>query len=133
KSKAQPQPQQSQSRVLGQRELEAMAASWAERLEPTLLKLAEGECFIGIIAGIERKAIGTPPQMVVQYTLIEEGSGDAWLLNGTYRIDSAIRRTDVGHKIFLRYEGEDQNIGRGANKMKRYQIRVDPNPAPGWA
>jgi hypothetical protein len=110
-----------------------MSAKWHERTEPALLRLAEGESFIGVIAAIDRKPIGTPPQMVCQYTLIEEATGDAWLLNGTYRIDAAIRRNDIGHQIYLRYEGEHAIVGRNGNKMKRFHIRVNPSAAPGWA
>ena len=53
------------------------------------------------------------------------GSTVAFL--GVYAIDSALRTSDIGHFIAIRYEGEDTNVGRNGNNMKKFSIRVSRN------
>lgn len=111
----------------------ADAFEFEDRPEPSKIEFGDGEVFTGILTNIERVMIGEPRKPAVRYSFEELETSKACFMNGTYQIDSKIRRHDVGHVIQIRYEGTDPNVSRNGNPMKKFTVRVSKNTAPGWA
>ena len=107
-----------------------------ERKEPDFVKFDKpGFLIAGRLLRVDQIAVDEGKSRACRYT-VEEGvvrgggfvpGGSTVAFLGVYAIDSALRTTDIGHFIAIRYEGEDANVGRNGNKMKKFTIRVSRN------
>lgn len=107
-----------------------------ERKEPDFVKFDKpGLLIAGRLLRIDPITVDEGRSRASRYT-VEEGvvrgggfvpGGSTVAFLGVYAIDSALRTNDIGHFIAIRYEGEDQNVGRNGNNMKRFTIRVSRN------
>lgn len=108
-----------------------VAFDMEERLDPKHVKFADGEVFVGVLVAIERITIGG--KAATRYRAQDVETDEMVTFNGTFQIDSKLRKTDVGHVIEIRNEGTDPNVSRNGNNMKIFRVRVSKQFAPGWA
>jgi hypothetical protein len=94
-----------------------------ERTEPRFVQFGTaGECVDGILRRIEKIEING--KRVVRF-VVEDPSGEYLAFLGTADLLNKLRTDDVGKRIDVRYEGEDQNIRKNGNAMKRFKVRVE--------
>jgi hypothetical protein len=93
------------------------------REEPRFVQFNPGEIVEGVLIGIKRVAIDG--RFACKYTIDDGGVLYSFL--GTYQINEKIRPSDMGHKIIVRYEGEDTAVGRNGNKMRHFGVQVSKN------
>lgn len=104
-----------------------------ERKEPDFVKWGEGEVLEGILTRIDRIEVAdkdnpkAAPKTVVKFT-VEEEPGVSKCFLGSYDLVSKIRTEDRGHYIRIRYEGEDRQVSRNGNAMKRFKVEVSEKP-----
>jgi hypothetical protein len=98
------------------------ALNMIERKEPSLVKFAEGERIVGVLLRIERIEVDKKP--VTRYIVENLDGGELVQFLGTYQINAKLRTNDVGHVIDVRYEGEDLNVVRNGNSMRRFKVLV---------
>ena len=107
-----------------------------ERKEPDFIKFDKpGFLVAGRLLRVDSIAVDEGRSRASRYT-VEEGvvrggdfvpGGSTVAFLGVYAIDSALRTSDIGHFIAIKYEGEDSNVGRNGNNMKKFNIRVSRN------
>ncbi len=98
-----------------------------ERREPELIKFVEGECVEGILLNIVKVNVGEPPKPVTKF-IVDRGNGDLCSFLGSYEIVSKLKMEDRGHLVSVRFEGEDKNVTRNGNSLKRFKVLVSKKP-----
>jgi hypothetical protein len=94
-----------------------------ERHEPRFVQFGSvGECVDGTLRRIEKVEING--KRVVRF-VVEDPSGEYLAFLGTADLLNKLRTDDVGKRVDVRYEGEDQNIRRNGNAMKRFKVLVE--------
>ncbi len=106
--------------------------------EPKFVEFkSDGQIAEGVLIGIDRPEVGNPPKNVARFVLSEvdfDGdrvipTGDRLCFLGTADLVQKIQRNHLGHYLRVRYEGEDQNVRRNGNAMRRFKVLISEAPA----
>lgn len=97
-----------------------------DRKEPDFVKFdREGQTAEGALIAISRVEVDGKP--AVKYTLeTQDGQKIAFL--GTHKINVHLSRRDVGHYVYVKFEGENKNVTKNGRAMREFKVRVSPKP-----
>ena len=113
---------------------EYAALGMIEVKEPELVKFEKpGASVEGILRAIDTiqvtdtKNPRAPKKPCTRYT-VEVEPGIEVVFLGSVDIDRQIKLGFVDHVLIVKYEGEDQNIIRNGNAMRRYKVAYSKDP-----
>jgi hypothetical protein len=110
------------------------AFNMQERKDPDFVNFSDGDMVSGVLLSIERIQVGKegqPKQPANRYTIQDLDDGKLYAFLGTHQLDTKLRMTDVGHVIEVRCEGNDPNVTRNGNPMKKFKVLVSNVPYSG--
>lgn len=100
------------------------AFNMKERKEPKFVQFAPGEVVEGVLVRIDTMEVGVERKPTARFVVRDLDSGEMLAFLGTYDIATKLQRSDVGHVVSVRYEGEDKSVQRNGNAMKRFKVSV---------
>lgn len=103
----------------------AVKSEMEERKEPRFVQFAEGEIVEGLLVSVLRVKIENKD--AVRYIVLQDDDELVSFL-GTYMINTKLSLADKGHRISVRYEGENKAVKRGENCMKTFAVMVSKKP-----
>jgi hypothetical protein len=92
-----------------------------ERLEPKLISFSDGDICQGILTLVEKATV--KDKLCVRYTVARTDGTEVCFL-GTHQLNKKLKPDDCGHKVEIICTGEDQNVKRGDNCMKTFNVKV---------
>jgi hypothetical protein len=102
----------------------ARPSNMKKRVIPDLVKFdAPGVTCNGVLVRMNLKKGDT--KNYVEYILHNVAEDKIYRFNGSYEIDNQIFRTDLHKFIEVTYVGEDKNIVRNGNALKKFEVWVD--------
>lgn len=104
------------------------AFNMRERKEPKFVQFAEGEVVEGVFIGVDTVEVGTDKKKTAKISVRDLESGEIVQFLATYDISTKLKRSDIGHVVSVRYEGEDPSVRRGNNNLKRFKVLVSEKP-----
>lgn len=81
----------------------------------------EGAGIEGVLLSIQNVTV--KGKTTRQYTLRDD-EGKVWTFLATYDIAQKLTEQHIGHFVFVRYEGEDNNVQTQGNKLRRFKVFV---------
>jgi hypothetical protein len=92
-----------------------------ERKEPRFVQFSSGDVVEGLLVSVLRVKI--EGKDAVRYIVLQDDDELVSFL-GTYIINTKLSPADRGHRISVRYEGENPQVKRGENCMKMFKVLV---------
>ena len=99
------------------------AALTMELREERFMQFKAGDVIEGVLMKIDRVTMGTPPKPAIRYT-VKDDDGNLIAFNGTYQLNSKLLTQDRGHRIRVKYIGENAMVKRGENCMREFEVHV---------
>lgn len=99
-----------------------------ERKDPKFVQFADGEVVEGVFIGVDTVEVGAEKKKTAKISVRDLDSGEIVQFLATYDISTKLKRSDIGHVISVRYEGEDSSVRRGNNNLKRFKVLVSDKP-----
>lgn len=115
-------------------ESKVAAFNMRERTEPEFVQFAPGEVLEGVLVNVDAIEVGKEKKRTLRFTVRDLDDKKLRSFLGTYDISTKLTVKDIGHVVSVRYEGDDQNVRRNGNAMKRFKVLVSDNvyaPAKG--
>lgn len=101
-------------------------AGFSTRETPELIKFDKpGKRIAGKLLAVSR--IQIEGKTVLEYLITADGKTRFKFL-GVYDLVQKLGARDAGGFVAITYLGEDENVGRGSNKMKVFDVQVKPAP-----
>jgi len=113
-----------------------MVNEMVERKEPRLVQFAEGEVVEGVMLSMSKFMVRDPEdpdneaaRKPVMRVLVKDDDGELQAFHCTYDLLQKLHAVDCGHRIQVKYQGEDHSVRRGNNSLKRFSVKVSKYPA----
>jgi len=103
--------------------------------EPRLVTFADGDVVVGTMLSMEKFLIrdqddpdNESARKPVMRVIVQDDEGELLAIHCTYDLLQKLRPEFLGHRVDIRYLGEDHGVRRNGNSMRRFKVLASRHP-----